>query len=343
VREAFELCAAGIVGAALLSACATSADDQARAHRQPVAALRDAPPAGLHGHRAHATWGKDRRGDFEPLVSEHTFARAQAQLSRSTPRGPLPKEMRQHARDRDDVFPLRRFATCTVCGRAITGSESRSRNGSRYAFYHCTRGCVRVSKAVLEARFVELLEQLRPHPAYWKLVRTAVLDAWRAATKHAREARDVARRRLYDLEQKLARLEDAFIYRHAIDEQTYRAQRDTLREAIAIETMHVNDASDETLDVEAMLAFAEDTLQHASRLWTAETCTARRIQLQWALLPAGIRCRENGVIEPPVTYSDFFQLQPLTGMKKRLVDHPAPSWNRRSLDWLTTLYQWKAA
>jgi hypothetical protein len=131
-------------------------------------------------------------------------------------------------------------------------------------------------------------------------------------------ARDQRRRTpaRHELEQKRARLDDAFIYRQAIDEGTYRAQRDELREA---------------------------TLQHASRLWTAETCTARRIQLQWALLPAGIRCRENGVIEPPVTYSDFFQLQPLTGMKKRLVDHPAPSWNRRSLDWLTTLYQWKAA
>ena len=226
------------------------------------------------------------------------------------PPGPAPKARRDLTRDHDERFPLRRFTRCAVCGRAVTGSVSRGRNGLRYAFYHCTRGCVRLPKAALEQQFVELLDDLRPHPAYWKLLKAAVLDQWREAMTDARVARDRARRTLQDLEQKLSRLDDAYIYRHAIDERSYTAKRDELREAIVLETLHASDAGEAAMDVEGMLAFAEHTVTHASALWTAETNTARRVALQWALFPTGIRTGKNGAIETPVTYAEFYELRP---------------------------------
>jgi Recombinase len=66
-------------------------------------------------------------------------------------------------------FPLRRFVSCASCSIPLTGSWSKGR-AKRYAYYHC-RKCrqVKVSKPILESRFVELLAQLKPDPAYMAL------------------------------------------------------------------------------------------------------------------------------------------------------------------------------
>jgi site-specific DNA recombinase len=78
VREAFELCAAGIVGAALLQRVRDlglrTKQGRPSAWSRLYELLRQPVYMGIV---RNATWGKDKRGDFEPLVSEHTFARVQ--------------------------------------------------------------------------------------------------------------------------------------------------------------------------------------------------------------------------------------------------------------------------
>lgn len=89
-------------------------------------------------------YGVSTRGDFEPLVDEATFYRAQAVLdARVVVAG---SRQRNHP-----DFPLRGFVRCETCGRPLTGSWSQGRNGC-YAYYHCQRQCraVNVSRAALE-------------------------------------------------------------------------------------------------------------------------------------------------------------------------------------------------
>ncbi len=74
-------------------------------------------------------YGVSTTGDFEPLVDEATFYRAQAVLDgRVVVAGP---RQRNHP-----DFPLRGFVRCETCGRPLTGSWSKGRNG-HYAYYHC--------------------------------------------------------------------------------------------------------------------------------------------------------------------------------------------------------------
>ena len=74
-------------------------------------------------------YGVSTRGNFEPLVDEATFYRVQAVLDgRIVVTGPRP-------RNHPD-FPLRGFVRCETCGRPLTGSWSKGRNG-RYAYYQC--------------------------------------------------------------------------------------------------------------------------------------------------------------------------------------------------------------
>jgi len=96
---------------------------------------------------------KGARGDFEPLVTETLFARAQRALGRG--------DLSPHRLNNPD-FPLRRFIICDACGTPLTGSAPRGRSKT-YPYYHCRR-CkgVSVRKEVLEAEFIALLESLRP-------------------------------------------------------------------------------------------------------------------------------------------------------------------------------------
>jgi hypothetical protein len=106
-----------------------------------------------------AEFGISRRGDFDPLVSEDTFHRVQA-----ISQGRVPVTA-PHQRGRPD-FPLKGLVRCATCGKTLTASWSKGRNG-RYAYYHCCRQChaVNVTKAKLEGLFVDELEQLNQHLA----------------------------------------------------------------------------------------------------------------------------------------------------------------------------------
>ena len=43
-------------------------------------------------------------------------------------------------KDRDE-FPLRGQLICPICRKVTTGSWSKSRNGNKYSYYHCQKGC----------------------------------------------------------------------------------------------------------------------------------------------------------------------------------------------------------
>lgn len=78
-------------------------------------------------------------------------------------------------------------------------------------------------------------------------------------------------------------------------------------------------------------------MTHASALWTSETCTSRRVALQWALFPVGLTTREHRKIETPITCLEFFELMPRSLEENRgvegLVDQTGASWNRLA-SWL---------
>ena len=82
-------------------------------------------------------------GTSNPWYPRH-FNRVQARL-----KGRIGRVL-VHARNHADV-PLRRFVTCSECGKPLTGAWSRGR-AARYAYYECP-GCrqVRVSKTDADA------------------------------------------------------------------------------------------------------------------------------------------------------------------------------------------------
>lgn len=109
-------------------------------------------------------------------------------------------------------FPLRRFMRCGTCGQGLTGSRSRSRSGAAHAYYHCKQGCSRARAEDVEAAFLRLLDALRPKPELWALFRESAIEAWRVSQQAAKAAQASSARRIDDLENRLERLDDAFIF-----------------------------------------------------------------------------------------------------------------------------------
>jgi hypothetical protein len=164
-------------------------------------------------------YGVSTRGDFEPIVDEATFYRAQGVLDgRVVVAGP-------RQRNRPD-FPLRGFVRCDACGRPLTGSWSKGRNG-HYAYYHCQRQCraVNVSKATLENAFVDELALLQPTPGYMRLVKDRILHVLEQRRAEANERTTEQERRVKAIQQKLDRLDEAFLYSESIDLTSYSRQR----------------------------------------------------------------------------------------------------------------------
>ena len=290
VRSAFEDFAAGRHTRATLLRAVTARGLTTRKGRPVAAAVLDTILANpLYAGRVEvAAWGIAVSGDFAPLVSEATFARAQARLAGG-------REVVPH-KDNPD-FPLRGFVRCGDCGNPLTACWTRGRSGARYGYYQCPRcGGVRVSKPRLEGAFVDLLARLQPRPEFARLWSAVVRDVWRRRTAAARAEREGLERRVTGLREKLDRVGD-LLADGVLDPQGYQRQRNRLREQLALAEVAREEATDEHLDVEAILAFAETALCDAARLWECAGLEHKqRLQraffahgLVWDRAPGGAR------------------------------------------------------
>jgi site-specific DNA recombinase len=117
--------------------------------------LIDVPEYGVQG----------LRGDFDPLISEELFYRAQAVLQGRVRIISGPRQRRR------PEFPLRAFVRCATCNRPLSSSFSKGRS-DLYAYYHCLPPCrqVNVGKADLEGLFVDELARLQPTPRYMDML-----------------------------------------------------------------------------------------------------------------------------------------------------------------------------
>lgn len=257
-------------------------------------------------------FGVSTVGDFEPLVDEATFYRAQAVLDRRiVVVGP---RQRNHP-----DFPLRGFVRCETCGRPLTGSWSKGRN-SHYAYYHCQRQCraVNVSKAVLEGAFADELALLQPTPGYMRLVTDRILYVWEQRRAETKDRTQEQEKRVKVIQQKLDRLDEAFLFAQSIDGKTYERQRDRLREELTLAQIdHHADAVDE-LDVQGILAFAERILPRASDLWVQAPLDYKQ-RLQQLFFPEGIAYDGNRFNRTAVTAPLFKYLAPGEGVEESMV------------------------
>ncbi len=254
---------------------------------------------------------RGKRADFEPLISEDLFYRAQAGLSGRVPR--TTPQQRAHP-----DFPLRAFVRCQSCGRGLTGSWSKGRS-EYYAYYHCRPGCrgVNVTKAKLVGLFADELALLQPSADCMRLLRESVLQIRKARKAVVRDELAIAERAAKAIQEKLDRLDEAFLFERSIDIETYDRHAEKLREELTLARIERHSGQLEELDVEGILAFAERVLPRAADLWVQASLEQRQ-RFHQLFFPEGISFDGSAFVGTAATASVFSYLRPIDGENERI-------------------------
>jgi hypothetical protein len=129
----------------------------------------------------------------------------------------------------------------------------------------------------------------------------------------SRQIQSVLARKVNELRENKAKLEDAFVYQRAIDAETYKEMRAKLAEELTLAEMELRDSQADAIEIEAVMDFAQMVLLNASNLWKAAPSEQKQ-RLQKVLFPEGVTYSEG----TSVTCLLFSGIGTETGQKKNV-------------------------
>ena len=127
----------------------------------------------------------------------------------------------------------------------------------------------------------------------------------------------IGRVREVGIQDKLDRLDEAFLFESSIDIDTYDRHAEKLREELTLARSHSGQL--EELDVEGILAFAERVLPRAADLWVRSSLEQRQ-RFQQLFFPEGISFGGNGFVRTAATAPAFSYLREIQTGNEGLVD-----------------------
>ena len=176
-----------------------------------------------------------------------------------------------------------------------------------------------VTKSKLEGLFADELALLQPTPGYMRLLKETVLQVWEARKAVVREELANAERAAKAIQEKLDRLDEAFLFERSIEIETYDRHAEKLREELTLVRIERHSGQLDELDVEGILAFAERVLPRAADLWVQASLEQRQ-RFQQLFFPDGIAFDGNRFVRTGVTAPAFGYLQGIETRNEGLVD-----------------------
>ena len=120
------------------------------------------------------------QGVHQPIISESLFYKVQDFLNGKK------KTYRNKVRSLN-ILQLRRYLVCPSCGKLLTGSASKGRNG-RYYYYHCTSSCgTRFKAENANSLFSRELKKLVPNPGIKEVYKVVLQEEFKSKTREQRE------------------------------------------------------------------------------------------------------------------------------------------------------------
>jgi hypothetical protein len=174
-----------------------------------------------------------------------------------------------------------------------------------------------------------------------RLLKESVLRVWKARKAVVREELATAERVAKAIQDKLDRLDEAFLFERSIDIETYDRHAEKLREELTLVRIDRHSGHLEELDVEGILAFAERVLPRAADLWV-HASLEQRLRFQQLFFPDGIAFDGNRFVRTGVTAPAFSYLRGIETESEGLVDQTGASWNRL-VTWLRRLETFQRA
>ena len=143
-----------------------------------------------------------------------------------------------------------------------------------------------------------------------RLLKESVLQIWKARKAAVRDEIASAERVAKAIQDKLDRLDEAFLFERSIDIETYERHAEKLREELTLARMDRHSGQLDELNVEGILAFAERVLPRAADLWVQASLDQRQ-RFQQLFFPEGISFDGKGFVRTAVTAPAFSYLRPI--------------------------------
>jgi hypothetical protein len=183
-----------------------------------------------------------------------------------------------------------------------------------------------VTKATLEGLFVDELERLQPTAGYMRLVKELVLRAWQERKAQVgSEAADVERK-AKAIQQKLDRLDEAYLYTETIDLTSYGSETGCARSSRSRRSTNTPSTS-KSLTVEGVLAFTERVWPRAADLWV-EASLNQKQRLQQLFFGEGVAFDGKQFVRTAVTANAFKYLTAAQSGENEVASPTPASWNR---------------
>ena len=160
---------------------------------------------------------------------------------------------------------------------------------------------------------------LQPSPGYMRLLKESVLQIWKARKAAVRDEIATTERAAKAIQEKLDRLDEAFLFERSIDIETYDRHAEKLREELTLVRIERHSGQLEELDVEGILAFAERVLPRAADLWVQASLEQRQ-RFQQLFFPDGISFDGNRFVRTGATAPAFNYLRQIDAGNEGLVD-----------------------
>ena len=142
------------------------------------------------------------QGRHEPLIDSHTFALVQKRLS------DVKKDYINIKKLPDNVFYLRGFMRCPVCGSSIYGSYSKGRK-KKYPYYHCNHcGEFRMSAETVNENMSKFLSNIKPHKAVVALYERILSDLDKSNKNSFQENIKNLKKKLVGIEERIHNVQE---------------------------------------------------------------------------------------------------------------------------------------
>lgn len=236
------------------------------------------------GSISHALLGTEVvRGNQPPATDPATWTEVQHFLDGNKKSG-----------CRDDLFPLKKFMGCAVCGTLFTGYQIRKKQKpdgsyrekkSQPIYYKCK--CSNVPGTKMHEDFMEILDGLCLNPAYVPAFREHLVSTWERMQAESTENTAIVKKRLTEERQFLSKLERRYINGDLdMDTETYRKHKQESTEKVAELEKRVGTdkkISNPTLFIDEVMRL----LTKMPKIWQERDIMDKRI-LQNQVFPAGL-------------------------------------------------------
>ncbi len=147
-------------------------------------------------------------GQHEALIDEETFCKVQDVLDGRKKNVPKMRVKLPHP----DFF-MRSFLVCPYCGHAITASHSRSRNGNKYGYYHCSHDQkhLRVRAERVNESFARYVGSLKPNKTVLDLYEKVFMELRTEGQRNAIETTQRIEEEIEKIQTRIDKAMDAYL------------------------------------------------------------------------------------------------------------------------------------